>query len=134
MCLLNARECSVLRELCRLYETKYGTPASQDPNLFIFLGDSVKRKCWSAASGQLPTYRRNSGFFWSVKSKRMLTPREKLASLGWPVTPDASLAMGVPIVPVADGLRASKVVGNCMHFSSIGLIELVALASFRPVQ
>ncbi|CAL1129763.1 unnamed protein product [Cladocopium goreaui] len=129
--LLNQREAGVLRELCQTYRDKYGKDPESNPNLFIFLGDSAARTSWTAASNKLPTFRRNGGLYWGVMHRRWLTCREKLAALGFPVCPDSALSMGVPVLPVSDRRRAAAVCGNSMHFSSVGVIQLVALCSFR---
>ena len=129
--LLNERESEVLQELCQTYRNKYGEDPESNPDLFIFLGDSAERTSWTAASNKLPTFRRNGGLYWGVVQRRWLTCREKLAALGFPVCPDSALGMGVPVLPVADRRRAAAVCGNSMHFSSVGVIQLVALCSFR---
>ena len=130
--LLNRRELGVIERLCGMYRERFtGQEAENDPNLFLFLGDSAERKCWSAVSGRLPTFRRNSGKHWAVAAKRWLTAREKLSTLGFPVTPGQALAMGVPILPVTENSRASQILGNSMNFSSVGIIELIALSCFK---
>jgi hypothetical protein len=58
--------------------------------------------------------------------------KEKLSSLGWPVTADVASAMGVPMVPVRDAKRAEAISGNCMHLSSSTVILFVALCCFGP--
>lgn len=131
--LLNTRETSVLKALCKRYKDRFQKDPNMDKDLIIFLGDSEKRACWSAINKRIPTFRRNSGKFWSVAARRWLTSREKLCSLGFPVSISQSLAMGVPILPMTDINRAQDILGNSMCFSSVGIIELVALASFRLV-
>lgn len=131
--LLTEREFGVVQSLSQTFRDEFGQDPSENQDLFIFLGDSVQRRCWSARSGRLPTFRRNCGKFWSVSSKRWLTPREKLSSLGFPVTEAQSLAMGVCILPVTENSRANTILGNSMNFASVGVIEMVALSSFKLV-
>lgn len=131
--LLNDREKDVINTLCRHYQNIHRKNPKNDPNLFIFLGDNPTRKCWTGTSKKLPTFRRNSGKFWGVRHKRWLTPREKLSVLGFPVTPYAATAMGVPMLGMSDTRRAAHIAGNSMHFSSVGVVELVALCSFKLV-
>ncbi len=131
MGLLNQRERGVIRTLGKLYQTKFHKDPCKNPDLFIFVGDSAVRKCWSGTSGRLPTFRRNSGKYWGVAHKRWLTPREKMSSLGFPVSSQQALAMGVPILGISENRRASHIAGNSMNFSSIGVVELVALSCFK---
>ena len=102
-----------------------------DSNLWVYLGDSAAYKTWSAVSGRLPTYRRSSGLLWSPHYRRWLTGREKLASLGFPVTPAVAMAMGAPMLGVKDTKRAALVAGNAMALSTVGVVELVALCCYR---
>ena len=60
-----------------------------------------------------------------------MVPVEKLSALGFPVTKDTAVAMGVPMLPVADYLRASSVAGNSFHFSTAAVVQLVALSCYR---
>ena len=128
--LLLQREKNVLRTLCKAYRARTGTPAEQDRNLVIHLGDSVKRKCWSA-NGKIPTFRTGSGKMWSTSRHRWLTGREKMACLGLPVTNEVAAAMGVHCMPHADVQRCHHVCGNSFHLSSVAVVELVALLSFK---
>ena len=130
--LLNDRELRSLEVLKTIYKSKTGRRMDRDANIFVFLGDSAEnRKTWSFHSGKLPTYRRNSGLMWSPWANRWLTGREKLCSLGFPVTASASKSMFVPILPVRDTKRASLLAGNAMCFSTVGTVQLVALSCFK---
>lgn len=127
--LLNQREREALRDYSDLYKKKFGEEAQVDPNLFVNLGDNPKHYlCWSATSGKIPTFRTNGGRIYNVRSNVWMCPRDKLAALGLPVTPATALAMGVPMLPVADDLRAASVAGNSFHFSTATVIQLIALA------
>ena len=132
--LLNDRERGVIKTLSKLYQQKFGKAAKDDRNLFIFVGDSATRKCWSGCSGRLPTFRRNGGKHWGVAHGRWLTPREKMATLGFPVSQQQCIAMGVPLLGISDTQRAAHIAGNSMNFSSVGVIELIALSCFKLLQ
>ena len=124
----------VITALCKDYRQRHGNSDPYlDKNLVIYLGDNASRKCWSGVSGRIPTLRMSGGLTWSVPLNRYLTGREKMATLGWPVTPETSAAMGVHEVPVLDIRRCSMVSGNAMHWGCIGVVQLVALVCFKPV-
>ena len=130
--LLNTREQQVVKELGDEYQRRHEKAPETDPDLMYHLGNSSTYRCWSAASGRLPTLRRGGGLMWSPKYRRIMTGREKLASLGFPVTSDSASAMRVPEWPVTDAKRAGAIAGNCMHWNSVGVAQLVALCSFKP--
>lgn len=129
--LLTKREKEVLQKLKKDYKKRYGEDPEKDPDLVIYLGDSAERRSWSAASGRIPTLRMSGGLMWGVQLSRFLTGREKLATLGFPVTSKIARKMRVKVLPLTDIKRCSKIAGNCMHWSSIGVIQLIALVSFR---
>ena len=130
--LLNARERRGLRFVCRLYSQRFGRCARQDRNLFVHLGDNPQKYlCWSAVSNSIPTFRRGSGRMFHPATGVWMTPRDKLAALGMPVTPGTSCSMGVPILPVADISRASSIAGNSFHFATAAVVQLVALTCYR---
>ena len=129
---LTAREAAVAAALDEKYRERYGQDPAQDPNLIYHLGDSTRYCNWSGCSGRLPTLRKSSGIMWSPCLQRAMTSREKLASLGFPVTRETAGAMQVPQLPVLDVARASKVAGNCMHWTAVGVAQLVALCCFAP--
>ena len=60
-----------------------------------------------------------------------MVPAERLAVLGFPITRETSEAMGVPMLPIADGLRTAAIAGNSFHFSTAMVVQLVALACFQ---
>lgn len=132
--LLLPREKGVIRTLCKDYRTRFKRSAQLDENLFIHLGDNVSRKCWSATSGKIPTFRTSAGKMYNVAWRRWLTGREKMAALGFPISLQVSEAMGVPTLCMSDTRRANHVSGNSMHFASIGVVQMVALAVFAVKQ
>ncbi|CAE7804105.1 unnamed protein product [Symbiodinium sp. CCMP2456] len=130
--ILNAREKKVVAELDKEYRKRYNADPNLDANLVYHLGDSAAYRTWSAPSNSVPTLKRSSGLLWSPKRKRCMTSRELLATLGFPVTKATARAMMVPELPILDSNRASRIAGNAMHWSSVGVVQLVALSCFRP--
>ena len=128
--LLLPREKKVAKQLCKKYKDRYAIDAAEDENLFIFLGDSAKRCCWSGVSGRIPTFRTSTGKMWNPAKARWMLGKEKMASLGFPVCLDSSESMGVPTLCSSETSRAHRVAGNSMHFSTVGVVQMVTLASF----
>ena len=130
--LLNIRERAAVNYACSLYWQKFRHDPYKQDNLFIHLGDNPwSRLCWSGSSGKIPTFRTGSGRIYNPKTRVWLTPKDKLAALGLPVTPGAALALGAPILPIADDLRAGSIAGNSFHFSSATVVQFVALSCYR---
>ena len=132
--LLTEREDETRARLDEKYLTKYGSLASNDQNLVYFLGDSAEYCSWSAASLKIPTYRMNSktGKYWMPAHHRWLTAKERLCSMGFPCTPEIARSMDVPMLGAKDAKRAADLCGNAMHFTSCGIMQLIALACFGP--
>ena len=61
---------------------------------------------------------------------RFLTPTDRLASLGWPMTPSCASAMGATPFPSLDPKRAEVMTGNSMHLSCAGIALLLGLTCF----
>ena len=136
--LLTPAESGRLRQYEDLYYQKFGKPATQDPDLVCFLGDNpLQWRTWSMqpAAKAIPTMRRNAktGLWFSPHYKRWLVPREKLAAMGWPVNDAMAEAMNCPCVPSRDVHRAADLVGNAMHFPTVAVAQLIALACFAPL-
>ena len=127
--LLTERERRAVSWASQHYKKRFGRPATRDKNLVLQLRDSPpKYLCWSAVSRKLPTLRLGSHLCWHFTSGRLMTAREHLCSLGFPVTAETALGMGVPMLPVQDSKRANHLAGNAMHFSSVSLVLLLTLA------
>jgi len=62
-----------------------------------------------------------------------MTPCDKLASLGFPITEPVASVLGVPPLPLLDVSRADSTVGNAMQLSNCILIMMLALTCFGPV-
>ena len=131
--LLTEREKRVVGALNQAYRDMFSKNPDEADDLVYYLGDNEARRVWSATSGKVPTLRMSGGLTWSVSKKRFMTGREKLGMLGFPITPKTAAAMHVKELPVTDVKRASKIAGNCMHWSSIGVIQLVALVTTKHV-
>ena len=52
----------------------------------------------------------------------ILTTKEKLAAMGFPVYERLSRAMGVPLLEFPDLKRAKQFLGNAMHAGSAGVV------------
>ena len=77
--LLTAREQQCITTLDARYMDYYGDSPALDPDLVYFLGDNPSWSvCWSAASRQLPTFRRSiaSAKMWSPMRRRWMTAPE----------------------------------------------------------
>ena len=73
----------MVEELNEAFYQRTGLTPESQPDLCYFLGDNPSySKTWSAASGRIPTFRRNaaSGKFWFPHVKRWLTNSEKSLS------------------------------------------------------
>ena len=117
------------------YVHMYHKNPAEVEDLIYFLGDRYEHtRTWSAASGRNPTYRRNSGFYLHRASLRIMTPCDKLASMGWPVTEEAAEAMGTRPLPVVDVERSASLVGNAMHLTQIAVILLLGLSCFGRLE
>ncbi|CAE7614277.1 unnamed protein product [Symbiodinium sp. CCMP2592] len=116
--LLNEREKFLVHQLDLDYVHMFQKHPGTDDDLVYFLGDRYEHtRTWSATSRRNPTYRRNSGFYLHRASLRIMTPCDKLASMGWPVTAEAAEAMGTKPLPVMDAERSASLVGNAMHLT-----------------
>ena len=94
------RETKAVSYACSLYKHKFGRNPLTDENLVLNLSDNPERRlCWSATSGALPTFRTNSKRIYHICREQWMTPRDRLAALGLPVSPGVALSMGVPILP-----------------------------------
>ena len=134
--MLTNRELESLQSYERAYREDFGREPSSDPDLVVFLGDNGRSwKTWSARSGSIPTFRRNSktGLFWSPYLKRFMIAREKLAAMGWPVTEHMARSMCCNVIPSKDVLRAADLAGNAMSFTTVGVAQLLALGCFGPL-
>lgn len=132
--ILNERESKALDWSMREYQRRFDKDPATARDLFVHLGDNPWRYlCWSATSQRMPTFRTGSGFIYNPCSDTWLLPKDKLACLGFPVTPSTAMGMRVAMLPIADCLRASTVAGNSFHFCTVAVVQMVALACYQRV-
>ena len=133
--MLNERETQLVQLLDRDYAKELGGDPSMDGNLIYFLGDRYEfSRTWSAKSHRVPTYRRNNGLFLHRQTMTFMTGTDKLASLGWPVTPETAKQMLTKVLPNMDSKRSSLIAGNSMHLSNVALVTMVALLCYGPAR
>ena len=132
--LLNERELAQLEGYKQEYVKRWGGSPENDQDAIFFLGDNVKFSyTWSCTSGAIPTFRRNSGFYWSPHRKRWMVAADKLAALGFPVSQDVANMLQIPQpLPLLDPSRGSSVCGNAMHLSNCTVVFLLAITCFGP--
>lgn len=123
------------KERLAVYEQKwlekFHSPARQDPNAIFHLGDNPNsRVCWSAGN-RFPSFRKSMGILWHPMSETIITPRERLCILGWPLYAELSNAAGLRPVLFPDMRRGSKYAGNADHVSAFGMWLLTALSCVR---
>ena len=132
--LLNNREKIQLANYKNEYVKRFRKLPEQDRNAVFFLGDNTEYSLtWSCHSGALPTFRRNSGFFWSCYHKRWMVAADKLSSLGFPTTQQLADILEIPDpLPLLDPTRAHSVCGNAMHLTNCMVVYLLAISCFGP--
>ena len=133
--LLNPRESTTRAAMDEKYRAKFQLEPMDNKNLVYFLGDSSEYCSWSATSQKIPTYRLNSknGKYWLPHNQRLMTSKERLTSMGFPVSKEVAQAMAVPMMGATDCKRAGDILGNSMHFQTSGIMQLLSLACFGPL-
>ena len=134
--ILTEREDEARKRLDARYMLHTQKLAHTDKSLVYFLGDNPKTfgNSWSAISKKIPTYRMNTGLYWIPSLDRWMTSKERLASMGWPVTAECATAMGTPLIGAVDPQQAGSLCGNAMHFQTAAIMQLIALGCFGPVE
>ena len=132
--LLLPREEDCRRQLDQKYYDRFKELPGLNYNLVYFLGDSAEYCSWSAHSSKIPTYRCNSktGLYWLPCQNRFLTSKERLASMAFPCVREIADAMNVPQLGATDAQRAADLCGNSFHFTTCGIMQLIALTCFGP--
>ena len=127
--------CLTQNELARLqkYEQywlkRYGHPGSQNPNAIYHLGDNPDEfVCCSTAKGAFPSLRASMGVLFHPASSTIITNKEKLAIIGWPVFEVTAAAVGIHSFEFPDLQRAGKYAGNAYHVAVMGAFMASALA------
>ena len=116
------------------YLQRYSRMPATNKNLCYFLGDTAQYCTWSAVSQKIPTYRMNSRLskYWLPAFGRWMTCKERLCSMGFPCTVEIADTMQVPLLGAKDSWRAADLLGNAMHFTTSGIMQLIALCCFGP--
>ena len=129
--LLNDRERQLVRQLDADYAKRFHKDPASDPDLVYFLGDRYEfARTWSAVSGAIPTFRKNRGKYLFRAKMCFLGHRDKLASLGWPMTSESASAMLTTVLPALDPQRSDCMAGNSMHLTCAALVLLTGLVCF----
>ena len=129
--LLTPRERFLVYQYDIAYQEIYRSPAISNQSLVYFLGDRFEfSKTWSAHSGRMPTYRKNSAKYLHRSSMQVYTGQDKLCSLGWPVNSKLARNMLTSPMPSIDPDRSDFLAGNSMHVANCSIVMLVALSCF----
>ena len=129
--LLTPRERFLVYQYDIAYQEIYRSPAISNQSLVYFLGDRFEfSKTWSAHSGRIPTYRKNSAKYLHRSSMQVYTGQDKLCSLGWPVNSKLARNMLTSPMPSIDPDRSDFLAGNSMHVANCSIVMLVALSCF----
>lgn len=132
--LLHDTELQRLEYYERLWKEKTGRSPQKGPNAVFHLGDSPwSRVCWSL-NGRFPTFRKSMKILWHSASQTIVTPREKLALMGWPVYADLACSAGLGVVCFPDLKRAHFYSGNGYHIATFGMWLLTCLACMKFTQ
>ena len=114
---------------------KYGSLGSQNPNVIYHLGDNPDEfVCCSTATGAFPSLRASMGVLWHPASCTVVTGKEKLAIMGWPVFVSTAAAAGISNfkIPLRK-TRLGQFAGNAYHVAVMGAFMASALACVRLV-
>eukprot|EP00973_Karenia_brevis_P002782 378646-Karenia_brevis.AAC.1 len=117
--LLTRNEQKYVRE----YNRKWLALHSHVPAWLVYnLGDNPEnRVSWTTSLFQIPTYRRGSSMMWFPKERRVMTRRERLASLGFASFPELAEASQQPMV-FNDSAGQATMVGNSMHLANATMV------------
>lgn len=127
--LLNDSEKTRLADYNTLWKEKHGRPANHDSRAVVHLGDNpLSRPCWSI-KGHFPSLRKSMGLLWHCKSQSVVTQKELLCLMGWPLSRELSDASSLyDPVEFPDLQRARKYAGNAIHVPTFGIFLLTCLA------
>ena len=127
--LLTPSELNHLQQYEANWLSRTGVCAHHDMDAFFNLQDNPEKFVSWSINGKLPAFRRSQGKVWHACSKRWLTGKEKLASLGFPVFRSMAEAAGCPLFAVDVDNDAGAMAGNAWHLHNAGLVLLAALSS-----
>ena len=115
----------------RLWESKFGCPARSDPNAVFHLGDDPDRRCCWSGNGKFPSFRKGMGLLWHCQSETIITAKERLAIMGWPLFPHLAFNANLQFFEFPDEKRGSKYAGNAYHVGTFGMWLLTCLACVK---
>ena len=131
---LNEREKQLVRQLDFDFLAKYGKDPALEKNLYYFLGDRYEFcRTWSAPSGALPTFRKNTGRYLNRGTMELLLGSEKLMALGWPCTPEISERLGTTTLQPIPLKQIDVMAGNAMHLTVASIVLMLGLTCHGPV-
>lgn len=131
--LLLDTELQRLAEYERKWYHRFGWSAKQDPDCIFHLGDNPESMtCWSTG-GRFPSLRKSMGILYHPMSETIITPRERLAIMGWPVYPMLASAACLRPFDFPDVKRGSKHAGNAYQVSTFGMWLVTMLGCLRIV-
>ena len=127
--LLTDPEKERLKAYNQLWKNRHGRLASRDIRAVVHLGDNPHVwACWSI-NGHFPSLRKSMGLLWHCQSETIITPRELLSIMGWPVYSELSTASCMnDTFEFPDLKRARKYAGNAIHVPTFGMFLLTCLA------
>jgi hypothetical protein len=100
------------------------------------LGDDPDHRCVWTGAGRMPRFRRSMGVLWHPATRTLVTGRERLAAMGWPIYDSLAARAGtsVPIhVASMPTRQQSQAAGNSYHVALAGVFQFVSLACTRFV-
>jgi site-specific DNA-cytosine methylase len=124
---LSATEQAYNQVFHQKFFVRQGFRAECNPDaIWSFQDNPNNRVSWTAASGRIPTYRTGNPRLWSPYYKRIVTVRERAASMGfcsYKVLAQHSLS------PLCN--PDNHMIGNAMHVPSASLVIAAYLACHR---
>ena len=123
-----------LRKYCSLWKKRFGHAAALDNNAIFHLGDDPDSRCVWSASGQVPRFRRSMGILWHCATNTVVTGKERLAIMGWPIFPELAtyIKTEVPMhIATLPCKKLSNYAGNSYHMAMAGVFQFVTLACTR---
>jgi hypothetical protein len=128
--LLTEHELPRLRVFETLVDQKIGQARLHNRTI-VLLGENPEVRCrWSLVSNRLPSLTKGDKKDWILNESRLVTLKEKLLLMGWPVFPGISELGDQAEINLE---HAYFCVGNSMHVSQVALVTLCALLCNRLV-
>jgi hypothetical protein len=131
MYLLNNNELTRVQDYDDMWFHAYGHHGWENPDCVYHIGDNpLQRRVWSG-SGHLPSFRKSMGILLHRATNTIVTGKERLAAMGWPIYPELAAAAGSHMAVVDDIRRARQFAGNSYHVATVGLLIMVCLGCTR---